>query len=81
MRLVRRDKKSMGDAAGKKHAFPGCHCEDFAPPKKLHLARKKIKKFMFPRVDVRRWFVASSHHSDSEVKRAVIIHAARHLAD
>jgi len=79
--LLRRNKKSMRDVAGKQHAFPGCHYEDFASHKKLHLARKKIEKFMFSRMDMGRWFAAASHPNDSEVKRSVIIHAARHLAD
>jgi hypothetical protein len=81
MGLLRRNKKSMGDVAGKQHAFPGCRSEDFAPHKKFYLARKKVEKFMFSRVDMGRWFAASSHLNDSEVKRCVVIHAARHLAD
>src|SRR5262249_8544267 len=81
MGLLRRNKKSMGDVAGNQNAFPGSHYEDFAAHKKLHLARKKIEKFMFSRVDMGRWFAAASHLNDSEVKRSVVIHAARHFTD
>src|SRR5258705_7827262 len=70
----------VGFPAGKKHAFSGCHLEDFTVGIHLHLTRKNVKKLVFSRVDMGRWFSAPSHLTDNEVKRSAIIRGPRHLA-
>ena len=78
--LLRRNQECMGLSARKKHAFAGCHCEDFTVDIEPHLTRKNVEKLIFSRVDMGRWFGAPSHLSDNEVKRSVIIRGPRHLA-
>ncbi len=79
-RLIGGNEPRVGFPAGKKHAFSGCHLEDFTVGIDLHLTRKNVKKLVFSRVDMGLWFGAPSHLSDNEVKRSAIIRGPRHLA-
>src|SRR5262245_11360783 len=59
--------------------FFGCPLEDLTAGIYPHLARKNVEELVFLRVDMGRWFCASSHFTDNEVKRPVIIRGPRHL--
>jgi hypothetical protein len=78
--LIGGNEPRVGFPAGKKHAFSGCPLEDFTVGIHLHLTRKNVKKLVFSRVDMGRWFGALSHLTDNEVKRSAIIRGPRHLA-
>ena len=78
--LIGGNEPRVGFPAGKKHAFSGCHLEDFTVGIHLHLTRKNVKQLVFSRVDMGRWFGAPSHLGDNEVKRSAIIRGPRHLA-